>query len=255
MMMMNRMMRFGVLVLGLLAGSLAGFGQQAGSSSPSAAELKRNIALVSSKGEEDGGLLVARTARQLASYLKTHNLSAADAKKLGLYLAVESGDAAQFRVYTFNYHSGGTRGQVNVPVMQWKNQVGKLFSYAPAMENGFYEIHKLKSPGRTLYLLLGDEQGSSRCMQHIAYVVELKGNYLLLDAPAFDQSPYLSLCDVTMEFDARQQVLRLDVTEFDVDYYEPEDEPYRLLKRWGFQSLSGTPRLALRFNGQRFVKP
>ncbi|QNH60574.1 hypothetical protein [Hymenobacter sediminicola] len=253
--MMNRIMRFGVLVLGLLAGSVAGFGQPAGSGSPSAAELKKNIALVSSKGEEDGGLLIAKTARQVALYLLFHELSAAEAKKLGLYLSVDSKDAAQFRVYLFNYHSGGTRGQVNVPVMQWKNQAGQLFSYAPALEAGFYEIHKLKSPGRKLYLLLADEQGSSRCMQRIAYVVELKGNYLLLDAPAFDQSPYLSLCDVPMEFDARQQLLRLDVTEFDFYYYEPQSEPYRLLTRWGFRSLEATPRLALKFNGQRFSKP
>ena len=240
-----------VIVVSCLVGLSAGFAQQA--NVPSAATLKKNVALVSSKGEEDGGVLVAKTAKQLVAYLKSHELSAAEAQKLGLDMSVDSKDAAHLRVYTFGYHSGGTRGTVNIPIMQWKNQAGKLFAYAPDIECAVNEIHKLTSPGRTLYLLLGNEQGSSICVQGMAYVLELKGNYLLLDTPAFDKSASLAFCNITMEFDARQQVLRLDATDFDFDYYTPEDEQYKLLVRWGFRLPAEKP-FALKFGGQRFVK-
>lgn len=254
---MNRkLVRLGLGILSVFASTSAGFAQQASKIGPSAADLKKSIAIINRRGEEgEGAELIAQTAKQVATYLKSHELSAAEAKEMGLYLAVDSKDAAHFRVYSFRFHSGGTRGSVTVPVMQWKNQAGKLFAYAPAMEYGFGEIHKLNSPGRTMYLLLGNEQGSGRCMQYIAYVVELKGNYLLLDTPIFDKSADLNFCDVPMEFDARQQVLRFDVTEFDFDYYEPDDEPYRLLKRWGFISQTATKTLTLKFDGQHFIKP
>lgn len=251
----RQLVRLGVFILSMFISISAGFAQQASTTDPSAADLKKSIALINYKGEEgEGADLIARTAKQLATYLKSHELSAAEAQKMGLELDVDSKDAAHFRVYSFNFHSGGTRGQVNVPVMQWKNQAGKLFAYAPDMECGFGEIHKLNSPGRTMYLLLGGEQGSGRCMQYIAHLIELKGNYLLLDTPVFDKTADLNFCDVFMEFDAHQQVLRLDITEFDFDYYKPDDEPYRLLKRWGFISQTATKTLALKFDGQRFRK-
>ncbi|MBG8552551.1 hypothetical protein [Hymenobacter guriensis] len=255
-MIITNLLRLGMIVLGLLASISISSAQQARKPAPTAAELKKNIAQINSQGEEgDGDVLIEQTAKRLATYLKSHELSAAEANKLGLELSVDSKDATQFRIYTFDYHSGGTRGQVNRPVMQWKNQAGKLFAYAPAIECGFYEIHKLNSLGRTMYLLLGQEQGSSRDMHYIAHVVAVNGDYLLLDTPAFDQRASLTLCNVTLEFDARQQVLRLDVTDFDFDYFQPEDEPYQLLKQWGFINLTETRTLALKFNGQRFVKP
>jgi hypothetical protein len=242
-----------VFTVGLLTTISVSFAQQTSKAVPSAAELKRNITTVSSTGEDDGGELVAKTARQVVAYLKNHELSAAEAQKLGLYLTVDSKDAAHLRVYSFNYHSGGTRGTVNVPVIQWKNQASTLFAYAPDIECAFNEIHKLNSPSRTLYLLLGNEQGSSICVQGIAYVIELKGNYLLLDTPAFDKSASLAFCNITMEFDDRQQVLRLDATDFDFDYYTPEDEQYKQLARWGLRPSAEKP-FALKFDGQRFGK-
>ncbi len=248
--------RLGVVILTLLASISISFAQQASKTGPSAAELKKNIAIINRKGGEDeGAILIGQTVKKLVTYLKSHELSAAEAKALGLYFEVDSKDTAHFKVYSFSYHSGGTRGSVSVPVMQWKNQMGKLFAYAPDIECGFGEIYKLSSPGRTLYLLLGMEQGSGRCMQNMAYVVELKGSYLLLDTPVFDKSASINLCDVTMEFDARKQVLHLDITDFDFDYYNADDEPYRLLTRWGFVNQTTTKSLALKFNGQRFVKP
>ena len=176
---------------------------------PTAAELKKNLAQVAGSidGESDAQIrLLDKTARQLLTYLKTHEVSAAAAKNLGLgYL--DSKDMAHLKVFSYTCSSGGTRGDITNVVFQWKNQAGQLFAYAAHEESGLGEIYKLPSPGRTQYLLLGNEQGSSICMRGIAWLVELKGNYLLLDNKAFDNKPTVDICNVKLAYDARHQTL------------------------------------------------
>lgn len=171
---------------------------------PTAAELKKNLALVAAStiGESDA----PDNDIQLIGYLKTHEVSAAAAKSLGLGYG-ESPDAAHLKVFSYSYSSGGTRGTITQSVFQWKNQAGQLFAYAAHDEGGFGEIYKLVSPGRTQYLLLGNEQGSSICVRSLAWLVELKGNYLLLDKQAFDNKPTLDICNVELTYEARSQTL------------------------------------------------
>ncbi|MFD1872532.1 hypothetical protein [Hymenobacter bucti] len=242
--------RFGALVAGLLAGAPAAQAQQPAKPVPTAAELKKNIARLAQGTEGESvafDKLNAATERQLVAYLKTHEVTAAAAKALGLGYT-ESKDADHLKVFTYSCSSGGTRGTINQPVLQWQNAAGQRFAYACHEECDFGKIYKLASPGRTLYLLLGQETGDTRCLTSQAYVVELRGNYLLL-APAFGTSPLLRLCNVEMDFDAAAQVLHLDLSDEEVPEYNDEN-----LAKVGFRRQASTKQLALKFSGGRFVK-
>jgi hypothetical protein len=41
----------------------------------------------------------------------------------------------------------------------------------------------------------------------LAWLLELKGNYLLLDKQAFDNQPMLDICNVELIYDARRRAL------------------------------------------------
>lgn len=197
---------------------------------PTAAELKKNFARIAAGTEGESAAfdkLVTTTARQLVAYLKTHEVSAATVRKLGLDLSAASTDAAQFKVLTYEYSSGGTRGTIHRAVFQWKNPAGKLFAYSFGEEGGLSELHPLASPGRTQCLLLGNERGSGSCVSSIARLVELKGDYLLLDGKAFDNGPALSICNAEMSYDAKHQRLAVaaDSTIGDPDVYS--DKPFK----------------------------
>ncbi|MGI4741160.1 MAG: hypothetical protein ACRYG7_38830 [Janthinobacterium lividum] len=199
-----------LLSLALLGGlATAAQAQTPAKPAPTAAELKKNFALISAgaEGESDAfDELTTTTARRLVTYLKTHEVSAAEAKSLGLgYLAAKGAD--YLRVFTYSYSSGGTRGEITQSVFQWKNQAGQLFAYAAHDEGSFTKIYKLASPGRAQYLMLGNEQGSSICMRGIAWLVELKGNYLLLNKQAFDNKPTLDICNVELTYEVPNQTL------------------------------------------------
>jgi hypothetical protein len=227
----------------LVAGGPAGRAQQPGPPAPTASELKRKFALLAqgTEGESEAfSNLMNTTPRRLVAYLKTHEVSAAGAKKLNLDLSAACKDAAHLKVFTYNYSSGGTRGTIHRPVLQWQNAAGQRFAYAVPEECEFTEIHKLASPGRAQYLLLGNDRGSGRCYLSVAYVIELKGDYLLVKSAAFDKATRLSnavaseaaliLCNVDMEFETRKQVLRIVDTEFEADG-KPAAKDYMVL-RW-----------------------
>ena len=241
----------------LLAAALPAFGQQADSLAappaaslpPTTEELRQNLTLVREGTEQELGSLIERTTRQTVAYLTTHEVSKAGADSLGLAQSVCSADAAQLAVYTFAYASGGSRGRVHVPVLQWKNAAGELFAYAPYEECDFSEIYKLASPGRNLYLLLGHEKASQVCTLCKAYVVELKGKFLLLDNAIFNKSPLLSLCGVPMAFNAGQQVLNLDLVGYQADAHDQQPLAY-----WGYGGKAAAKTLALKFSGACFVR-
>ncbi|PJJ53258.1 hypothetical protein [Hymenobacter chitinivorans] len=223
---------------------------------PAAAELRKNLGILETSTEfedEAWEKLIADTSRKLIAYLRTHDVSAAGAQSLGLELTADSQDAAHFRVFTYSYQSGGTRGTVHRPVFQWTNAAGQHFAYHPDLECYYNEIYKLATPGRTLYLLLGQERGDGRCLASEAYVLELKGNYLLLDHAAFGQSPGLVLCNVEMTFQAARQTLRISLAERPY----PTDEEARTdfadaLLRSGYRIRRGAQSVGLLLSGARF---
>lgn len=242
------------------AATSAGFAQQA--KLLTAAELKKNLALVRSStvGESDESIdLLNQTGRQVVRYLRTHELSPAAAKNIGLDLTTGPQDAARLKVFTFSYSSGGTRGTIHCPVLQWKNSAGQFFAYALDEECLFSEIHALHVPGRRHYLLLGTERGDSQCLVYHAVVIELKGDYLLLNNKAFSTGPSLGLCNAEMTFDARKQTLQLDVSAYLRRLEEDgqlADEQYltQRLAQHGYRRKAGAPRMVLHFRNGRFVK-
>lgn len=240
-----------LLLFTLLASPAAVLAQKAATKIPTAAELKKNVLRVRSSIElEDQATeqLMTTTARQLVAYLRAHELSAREADNLGLSLAAATHDAAHFKVYTYSYQSGGTRGTIHRPVFQWRNAAGQLFAYHSHEECEFIGIYRLSVPGRTMYLLLGGDQGDSQCYASTAYVVELKGNYLLL-GEAFGKQPDLLLCNVGMRFEPGKQLLRIDLSEYD----NIIDDELRLRKR-GYRRKPGAKYLDLRFQNGRFVQ-
>ncbi len=257
-------------LLALLGGPVfTASAQSAARPAPTAAELKKNLAAIGEGTEETIGGLADETARRLAIFLKTHDLTAAQAEQIGLEPPVVSGDA-HLRVYTIGYASGGTRGTVHIPVVQWKSATGQLGAYRLHEECDFTEVHKLASPGRMLYLLLGQEEGDMNAMKSEARVVELKGNYLLLDEAAFGSYTPLVLSNVELSFENRPQVLTLDLADHDAD--EQDD---KVLAQWGYHGKfpkrpltlfrrtyppevahkkSVAKMLRLKFSGGRFVR-
>ena len=247
---------FSFMVTGLLAGALATQAQQKPKAPPTIAELKKNLEAIGEGDEESLGDLPDETARRLVTYLKSHELPDAQAKALGLEQVAGPNDAARLHLYTFGYASGGTRGTVHVPVLQWQNAAGKRFAYKLNEECEFDEIHKLVSPGRTLYLLLGKETTNSYTDLSEAYVVELKGDYLLLNNTAFGKSALLSLGDVAMKFDEGKQQLYLTAVP---------NEPPPIAKeiyiantaslwQWSQRGQRAPKKVALKFTGAQFVR-
>jgi hypothetical protein len=225
---MNQILwRYGALVASLLVSAPAARAQQPAPAGPTAAELKKSLARIE-RGTEGVALdrLIAATNKKLVAYLKAHDVSAAVAKSLGLDYAA-SPDSARLKVFSYSYSSGGTRGTVTQPVLQWRNRAGQRFAYVAHDEGSFEEIHRLPSPGRTQYLLLGSEPGSSICVRGLAWLIELKGNYLLLDKQAIDNKPLLDICNVALTYDARRQALAVaaDSTFGEPDVYD--DKPFK----------------------------
>lgn len=216
----------------LLASPSVAQAQQPAKNGPTAAELKKNLARIA-RGTEGESVafdqLVAATDKKMVAYLKAHDVSAAAAKNLGLGYG-ESPDSARLKVFSYTYSSGGTRGTITQSVLQWKNRASQRFAYVAHEEGGMSKIIKLPSPGRTQYLLLGNEPGSSICVRGIAWLIELKGNYLLLDKQAFDNKPILDICNVELTYDARTRTLAVaGGSPFgDPDVYA--EEPFRPFK-------------------------
>ena len=216
------------LAVGVLAAASVALARQPVPAGPTAAELKKNLSRIGrgTVGESVAfDQLVAATDKKLVAYLKAHDVSAAAAKSLGLGYEA-SPDSARLKVFSYTCSSGGTRGTVTQSVLQWRNRAGQRFAYVAHEEGGFNEVHKLPSPGRTQYLLLGSEQGSSICVRGLAWLIELKGDYLLLDKQAFDKKPVIDICNVELTYDAHRRTLAVaaDSTIGEPDVYA--DKPF-----------------------------
>lgn len=218
--------------------------QQTTRKTPTASEVKKAVQhLASLRGEGDDGR-AEDVARKVVAYLKAHRPDEDEASELGLTLDTASDDQAQLSVYSFAHESGGTRGTVHNVVVQWQNAAGQLFAYHLPVECGFSEVYPLKAPGRNMYLLLGREKAYTFCIAFTAYVVELKGDYLILDNKVFSINGHgdkneLSDCNVAMTFDPARQVLSVDIDE-GLPQSEEEDgfstgsfKPFNLLFRQG----------------------
>ncbi|QHI37501.1 hypothetical protein IMCC3317_28800 [Kordia antarctica] len=153
--------------------------------------------------------LSQNTAKNLTDLLSKKELTASEVDSLGLELAITSLENNSLKIYNFGYDCGGTRGFITHPVVQWKNNQNKLFSYnfSKDINCSFYEIHQLNHPSKQLFLLIGQERGSGACLQNIVYCLEIKDDDLIVDNPFFINRPYINLCNVVFDFNQDTQEL------------------------------------------------
>jgi hypothetical protein len=122
-------------------------------------------------------------------------------------------DKRNIRIYNFGYNVNGSRAWVSHPIIQWTDDQNKVFTYnlSKQINCDFSKIYPLNDD---LYLLIGDEPGSGACVQNIIYVIQFKGDYLILDYPAFLDRSYLNFCNVTFTFNSQTKILTAQAWEF-----------------------------------------
>ncbi|MCW3170753.1 hypothetical protein OMO38_19660 [Chryseobacterium sp. 09-1422] len=148
------------------------------------------------------------TAQKTVELLNKTKLTAGKAKTIGLEISANN-EKFGITIGTFSYNSGGTRGNVSHPIIQWKNRDGKLFAYnlSSKINCNFMSIEPLKSKDRDQFLLFGMEKGNGACEQSMVYAIEIKNDFLIVDNPVFVNRPYLNLCNMNFDFDQKKQIL------------------------------------------------
>ena len=239
----------------------------------SVASIKKNISFAanytySAYPDYNIDSLCLITANKTVKLMTGSNFSNAYYKNLGLKLAVESKDKTNIKIFNFGYDCGGTRRIITHPIIQWKNANGKTFAYnlSAKINCNFFEIHQLKSKNRNLYLLIGVEAGDANCYQGIVYVVEIKGDKLIIDNPVFVNRPYLNLCNREFEFDDKTQILTSLLEHASMpfpltyslsaqgDYSKDQNANKKLEELIGEDYRKEPSIFYLKFNGQQFVK-
>ena len=230
-----------------------------------ASEIKKNISFVAAytyNNEPDYNIdsLCLATAKKSVKLLANTNWTNVNYKALGLRLSLTSGDRTEIKIFNFGYDCGGTRRIITHPIIQWKNTSGKTFAYnlSSNINCDFNEIYKLKSPGKNRYLLIGQESGDGNCYQSVAYVIEIRGDHLIIDQPAFADLGYINLCNMEFDFDSKTQILRGLLAHAslrsDLDALMPGVKTEKLKTLIGKGYYSEPSEFSLRFDGQKFVK-
>ena len=135
------------------------------------------------ENDTDIDSLINSTGSKLIEILKKQEIENPD----NLGIDCISSEDSIITIYTFSYNSGGTRGTINNPVIQWKKSDGSFGAYElfRGVEVSISDIYKLPSDDKDLYLLIGSEKGSSIVYDAYAIVIQIKNDYLILDYPAF----------------------------------------------------------------------
>ncbi|GAL87281.1 hypothetical protein MYP_4511 [Sporocytophaga myxococcoides] len=118
-----------------------------------------------------------------------------------LKLDASTNDSLKIRFYSFGYLSGATGYEYKTTIIQWQNKNGKLFSYAISSKIGgtIGQISKLKP---NLYLLRAQDSSTTNL-----YVIQFKGDFLILNYPAFIRSPNIKLDHMDITFNPKTQTL------------------------------------------------
>lgn len=205
-------------------------------------------------------------ADRLTAYLKEHELTNAQSDSIGFELCIDKVEFNAVKLYNFNYHSGGTRGLISHPIIQWISLDGELCSYNLSKNINCYfsEIYSLSSSDKTLYILLGQESGSGACVQNIVYCIEINNNRLIVTNPIFVNRPYINFCNISFEFKQSTEEL------IGFDEYDMSDDLKARVEEQGIYSESNSMNqvlvglldglysesetILLKFNGEKFEK-
>jgi hypothetical protein len=178
---------------------------------------------------------------RLTRFLKENELDAKSADSLGLEICIDEPNLRNIKLFNYGYHSGGTRGMISHPIIQWVSDAGKLCSYnfSEVINCYFGELHPLSSPNKELYLFLGQETGSGACIQNIVYCFEIRNDTLICNLPIFINRPYINLCNIVFEYDEYTGILT------GVDEYEVGENINESVKEQGVYSESESDNRSL----------
>ncbi|SHG55466.1 hypothetical protein [Pedobacter caeni] len=266
-------MKTNFLLALLLSLSITSVGQHNNYQKKLTGQIKKNISFIRSyvyaeHPDYNIDSLCKVTAKKVVNLMAGNNYSSIYDQSLGLKLSAERKDKTAIKIYNFGYDCGGTRRIITHPIIQWKNEYGKIFAYnlSSKINCNFVEIHQLKSQSRNLYLLIGAEAGDGSCYQGIAYVIEIRGDYLIVNHPVFVNRPYLNLCNREFDFDTKTQVLTSFLghpsvpsplkyaVEGQGDYSKDKMANIKLTALIGAGYNSEPSIFYLKFNGHQFVK-
>lgn len=133
-------------------------------------------------------------SHELAAYLSTQPFPIDEHTiNLGKIVTADS----LLAIYSYQHSSGGTAGALNTSIVQWKKSNGKFGVKILELPAYFNESHILaQTKEHILYLFIGYYRGSSRLEVAVAPVIELAGDSLNLNYPAFyHQYPWLLYYD------------------------------------------------------------
>lgn len=137
----------------------------------------------------------------------------------------------RLNIVTYTFPSGGTAGTIHYPILQWEKSDGTYGTktlYFQEYESeyygwavDFYDINKLPSYEKDIYLLIGSLKGSSSQYSAYAMVVELKDDELILDYPAFMHSSAIlafhddlndadEYCIACMDYDPKNYTITIE---------------------------------------------
>ncbi|MEP7263129.1 MAG: hypothetical protein ABI772_01455 [Bacteroidota bacterium] len=192
--------------------------------------------------------------RKLLTYNESINL---DIKEFpNLRLDAYTQDSLRIRLYYFSNVVGPTGYEDVHTVCQWQSQKGKLFSFAISSKilGTIGSIYKLKSKSDQLYLVQSQDFYNT-----IIYVIQFKGDYLILDYPAFVNESSIILEHADVSFEPRQQ--KLSVKLYKEENYEmynvvepmrskaEESESYKKILEYFKNKVT----VNFIFNGRKFI--
>lgn len=126
-----------------------------------------------------------------------------------LSLSAKTNESLQVHIYNFGFNSGGSRGWITHPVIQWRDRNGVHYAYNLSMNINcrFNQIHKLTATTGSLYLLIGSEKGNSSTIQNIAYVIKIDENNIFSNYKAFINRSYINVPNSELSFNDKTQTL------------------------------------------------
>jgi hypothetical protein len=152
-----------------------------------------------------------KTAVLLTDLLRNRHVDSNSLKGIkNLSLSAKSNDSLQIHIFNFGYSSGGSRGWITHPVIQWRDRNGDVQSYnfSKKINCRFYQIHRLISTTGNFYLLIGSEKGNSSTIQNIAYLIKIDDKTIVSNYKAFINRSYIILPNAELSFNDKSQTLK-----------------------------------------------
>ena len=185
-----------------------------------------------------------------------------DFKKISKFFSgVIKSEDDKLRFICYTRWSGGSAGDITYPFIQFKKKNGQLGSYYwNSLHSG--SIHKLHSKDKDLYLVMYGGTGNTTNGIYGAIVLQLKGNFLIIDYPAFPNSkskihlmcPYGDVID----FDKKNETININLNNGCEFSWFLKDREVDGITNGGngeeFLNYKEDLKFKLKFDGNKFIQ-